>query len=62
MHSSSKSNLLELNSKIIQCFECKRLVNFREKIAKDKRKMYQNETYWGRPIIGFGDENHSLAT
>ena len=36
MHISSKSNLLELNSKIIKCFECKRLVNFREKIAKEK--------------------------
>ena len=60
MHISSKSNLLELNSKIIKCFECKRLVNFREKIAKDKRKMYKTETYWGKPIVGFGDENANL--
>ena len=60
MHISSKSNLLELNSKIIKCFECKRLVNFREKIAKDKRKMYKTETYWGKPIVGFGDENARL--
>ena len=60
MYTSSKSNLLELNSKIIKCIECKRLVKFREKIAKDKRKMYQNETYWGKPIVGFGDENAKL--
>ena len=60
MYISSKSNLLELNSKIIKCFECKRLVKFREKIAKDKRKMYQNEKYWGKPIVGFGDENARL--
>ena len=31
-----------------------------KKIAKDKRKMYQNETYWGKPIVGFGDENAKL--
>ena len=60
MYTSSKSNLLELNSKIIKCIECKRLVEFRKKIAKDKRKMYQNETYWGKPIVGFGDENAKL--
>ena len=60
MHDNSKSYLLELNSKIIECLECKRLVNFREKIAKNKRKMYQNETYWGKPIVGFGDVNARL--
>ncbi len=38
MYTSSKSNLLELNSKIIKCIECKRLVEFRKKIAKDKKK------------------------
>ena len=60
MYDNSKSHLLELNSRIIKCFECKRLVNFREKIAKHKRKTYQNETYWGKPIVGFGDENAKL--
>ena len=60
MYTNSKSNLLELNSKIIKCTECKRLVKFRKKIANDKRKMYQNETYWGKPIVGFGDENAKL--
>ena len=60
MYTSSKSNLLELNSKIIKCIECKRLVEFRKKIAKDKRKMYKNEIYWGKPIVGFGDENAKL--
>ena len=60
MYTSSKSNLLELNSKIIKCIECKRLVKFRKKIAKDKKKMYQNEIYWGKPIVGFGDENARL--
>ena len=41
MHNSSKNNLLELNSKIINCSVCSRLVNFRDEIAKTKRKMYK---------------------
>tara|TARA_Y100000590_G_scaffold449795_1_gene588492 strand:+ start:115 stop:798 length:684 start_codon:yes stop_codon:yes gene_type:complete len=48
-------SLNNLNKKIINCQKCKRLVNFREKIAKEKRKQYINEKYWGRPITGFGD-------
>ena len=44
-----------LNKKIVKCSKCKRLVNFRKKIAKKKRKQYINEKYWGKPITGFGD-------
>jgi len=31
------------------------LVKFRKKISIEKRKQYINETYWGKPITGFGD-------
>ncbi len=41
---------INLNKKIIACKKCKRLKNFREKIAKEKRKQYINENYWGKPI------------
>ena len=47
--------LLILNNKIIKCNKCKRLVNFRKKIAKNKKKKYFNQKYWGKPITGFGD-------
>ena len=57
---TSNSQYINLNRKIINCKKCRRLVTFRKKIAKDKRKMYQNETYWGKPIVGFGDENAKL--
>ncbi len=60
MNNNSKSNLLELNLKIIKCFKCNRLVNFREQIAKNKRKMYIDETYWGKPVVGFGDVKANL--
>ncbi len=49
------NKLRKLNNTIVKCNKCKRLVNFRKKIVKEKRKQYINETYWGKPITGFGD-------
>ena len=49
------SQCINLNRKIINCNKCRRLVTFRKKIAKEKRKQYINEKYWGKPITGFGD-------
>ena len=49
-----------LNKKIITCKKCKRLKNFREKIAKEKRKQYIDQIYWGKPITGYGDQNAKL--
>ena len=54
------SNFNKLNKSIINCKKCKRLVRFRKKISKDKRKKYQQETYWGKPITGFGDTNGKI--
>ena len=53
-------SLLDLNKKIIKCKKCSRLVKFRKKIAQEKRKQYISETYWGKPITGFGDHNAQL--
>ena len=50
----------KLNKKIIACNKCSRLVKFRKKISSDKRKQYINETYWGKPITGFGDQNGKI--
>ena len=52
--------LINLNDKIVKCRSCNRLVNFREKIAKDKRRQYIDQTYWGKPITGYGDTNSKL--
>ena len=48
-------NISRLNSNIIKCKLCPRLIKFRDKIVKNKRKQFINETYWGKPITGFGD-------
>ena len=40
-----------LNSKIIKCNKCSRLIKFSKKISKEKRKQNINENYWGKPIL-----------
>ena len=52
--------LSELKNKIIKCKKCPRLVKFRNKIAREKRKQYINENYWGKPITGFGNLNAKI--
>jgi uracil-DNA glycosylase family 4 len=44
-----------LNSELIKCKKCPRLVAWREEVAQSKRKAYQDQTYWGKPVPGFGD-------
>ena len=51
---------LKLNRDIINCKKCNRLVLFRSKIAKEKRKQFINEIYWGKPITGYGDPKAKL--
>ena len=55
-----KNNFITLNRKIIKCKKCDRLVKFRSKIATEKRKQFINETYWGKPVTGYGDPNAQL--
>ena len=45
----------KLNNKIINCKKCPRLIKFSKKISLLKRKKNVNETYWGKPVPGFGD-------
>jgi len=54
---NNKINFEKLKKSIVACNKCSRLVKFRKKISAEKRKQYINETYWGKPITGFGDLN-----
>ncbi len=47
--------LARLEQDVIACRVCPRLVEWRERVAVEKRAAYRDETYWGRPIPGFGD-------
>ena len=53
-------NFEKLNSRIVKCSKCSRLVKFRKKIATNKRRQYINEKYWGKPVTGFGDANGKI--
>jgi uracil-DNA glycosylase len=45
----------QLNSEIISCRKCPRLVEWRERVAREKRRAYLDQEYWGKPVPGFGD-------
>lgn len=44
-----------LNDDIVACARCKRLRAHCLKVAREKRKSFKDETYWGKPIANFGD-------
>lgn len=44
-----------LNSEIVACARCPRLVVWRNDVARMKRRSFAEETYWGRPVPNFGD-------
>jgi uracil-DNA glycosylase len=50
-----------LHKEIIVCRRCKRLVRWREKVAREKRAAFKDWTYWGRPLPGFGDVNARIV-
>jgi len=49
-----------LQQQIIACTRCHRLVRYCRKVAKEKRRMYRDWEYWGKPIPSFGDPNAEL--
>src|SRR5512147_2969740 len=53
----NKSKLEKLNKEIVQCRKCPRLVEWREEVARVKRRAYIDQEYWGKPVPGFGDPN-----
>jgi uracil-DNA glycosylase family 4 len=49
--------LTVLNRDVISCTRCPRLVEYREQVAREKRRAYRDWEYWGKPVPGFGDPN-----
>lgn len=49
-----------LGARIESCRRCPRLVDWREKVAEERRASFINEEYWGRPVRGFGDSRASM--
>jgi uracil-DNA glycosylase len=46
-----------LNREVVACTRCPRLVEYREQVARVKRRAYLDWEYWGKPVPGFGDPN-----
>lgn len=57
---NSADALQVLNEEIVACGKCARLVRYREKVAREKRRAFRDETYWGKPVPGFGDPRAQL--
>jgi len=49
------NNWQALESSILSCRLCPRLVAWREEVARIKRRAYREDDYWGQPVPGFGD-------
>ncbi|MDC0706916.1 uracil-DNA glycosylase [Stigmatella sp. ncwal1] len=54
------TQLEALHAEITQCRACPRLVAWREEVAQAKRRAFQDWTYWGRAVPGFGDPRARL--
>jgi len=50
----------QLNDEIVRCRKCPRLVRYRERIAREKRRAFREWEYWGKPVPGFGDSHAEL--
>lgn len=56
-----KGSLLKvLNEEIVACRKCPRLVVYRERVAREKRRAFRDCSYWGKPVPGFGDPQAQL--
>ena len=53
---SAPAALAALDAEVVACRRCPRLVDWRERVAAEKRRAaFADQEYWGRPITGFGD-------
>lgn len=57
---ASCRSLASLNDALVSCRSCPRLVEWRERVAREKRRAFADWGYWGRPVPGFGDPRARL--
>ena len=58
---SNATSLAALEAEIVACRACPRLVEWRERVAREKRAAFRDWDYWGRPVPGFGDPQARLV-
>lgn len=52
---SSAAQFKLLHQDVVACTRCERLVTYCQKIGREKRRAYQDQEYWAKPVPGFGD-------
>jgi len=52
--------LERIREDIVACRACPRLVEWRERVAREKVARFADEEYWGRPVPGFGDPDAAV--
>ena len=52
---SVPKELRRLQAAVVDCRRCPRLVAYRQQVAREKVRRYREQTYWGKPLPGFGD-------
>jgi len=58
---SRARDLPELDRLVTDCRACPRLVAWREEVGRVKRAAFRDQTYWARPVPGFGPPDAALA-
>jgi uracil-DNA glycosylase family 4 len=54
-------DLTRIRDEIVACRRCPRLVAYRERVARERKRAFRDQDYWGRPVPGFGDPNARLV-
>ena len=54
-------DLAEIRQDIVACRACPRLVEWRERVGREKAPRFADQEYWARPVPGFGDANARIA-
>jgi uracil-DNA glycosylase family 4 len=57
---AGRKSLADVAKAVIACERCPRLRDYCRTVAREKKRAYRDETYWGRPIPGFGDPRARL--
>lgn len=52
---TARAELVRVSAEIVACRACPRLVAWRERVGREKVARFADQTYWGRPVPGFGD-------
>jgi len=56
-----EDSLERIRQEVVACARCPRLVRYRASVARERKREFRDEEYWGRGVPGFGDPNARLV-